>query len=1038
MHARRIWFSFAAILSFLVGVFAASPGFAASGGTWDDRHQFANLPEFSTDEFTPAFTPLGADPNRQTTVMLKMAGDSVAVADFKAGRTLSEDQKAQVRGDLESRQEAIKGDLAANGAEVLGQYQDAYNGIKVRVSASSLKALASLPNVVAVRGVRIHQLDNSVSVPFIGTPQAWDGVAGVHGEGIKVGIIDTGIDYTHANFSGPGTVAAWNLAFSKSTLDPTLLSVCETAAHTPCFGPDAPRVKGGVDLVGDSYNADPTSLTYQPVPHPDANPLDCNGHGSHTAGTAAGSGVLADGTTYSGPYNAATIGSNAWNVGPGVAPKADIYAIRVFGCNGSTDVVVDALNWAVAHHMDVVNMSLGSSYGSPDDPDVEATNNANEAGLIVVASAGNSGDNPYITGSPAIAEGAISVAATDSTATFPGAKLTLHPSGTTIDALNANGFNITSLSGLQTVILPLTPGGFSGCDETQYANVAGKLVITVRGSCARVDRATFGARHRAAAVAMINNSPDYPPFEGPIPNVNIPFLGIRPADRTALRAATTVDVEAKAIDNPGYKKYASFSSAGPRRGDSMLKPDITAPGVSIQSTGMGTGNGGVRMSGTSMAAPHVSGVAALAKQAHPGWEVGELRSAIVNTATISPNTVAGYRVSRGGDGLVQPAAAVATSVTASASEEATSLSFGFNELTRDFTRSLHFQVTNHGRSAVTFTASVASDGGSPHTLTVSPSSITLGPGDSKNLTASLAVPAGTVGNADSFQEVSGAVVLTPAGGSNNGVVLRVPYHMTPRARSNVVTSVPESFSPQSPTATVSITNARGTQAGTADFYAWGLSGRDKDLGELGLRAVGVQSFTNTLVFAVNTYGRFETPNVNEYDILIDTTGTGHPNYLLAAIDFGLLTSGGFDGNYVAFLCKLPGCKQGAILGGVYAPFNGSTLEIPIRKSRLGLTSVSPRFTYSAASHDVRGDRGGVGDAITALAPFNAFNSAISTGQFDAIPVGATVKDAVSINPTEWKITPALGLMIVTVDNRSGGAQAQLVPVPRDQQEVDQG
>jgi subtilisin family serine protease len=1030
MHARRTWFSFAAILAVLVGVFAASPGLAASSGSWADRHQFPSLPEYSTDEFTPAVIPFGANPNRLTTVMLKMAGDSVAEANFKAGRSFAESDKAQVRGDLQGRQDAIKGAITANGATVLGQYQDAYNGIKVRASAGSLKTLASLPNVVAVRAVQTHELDNAVSVPFIGTPQAWSGLTGVHGEGIKVAIIDTGIDYTHANFGGPGTVAAWNNAVSRSTLDPTLLSVCQTAAHTPCFGPNAPRVKGGVDLVGDSYNADPNSSSYQPVPHPDPNPLDCFGHGSHVSGTAAGSGVLADGTTYGGTYNATTISSHTWNVGPGVAPKADIYAIRVFGCAGSTDVVVDALNWAVAHNMDVVNMSLGSSYGAPNDPDNEATNNAKEAGVIVVASAGNSGNSPYITGSPSIAEGAIGVAASDSTPLFPGAKLTLHPSGTTLDALNANGFSITSLSGLQTVILPLTAGGYSGCDEAQYSNVTGKLVITVRGSCARVDRATFGARHGAAAVAMINNAADYPPFEGPIPNVNIPFLGIRPVDGTALKAATTVDVEAKMINNPGFKKYASFTSAGPRRGDSMLKPDVTAPGVSIQSTGMGSGTGGVRMSGTSMAAPHVTGVAALAKQAHPGWDVGEVRAAIVNTATTSSSVVAGYSASRGGAGLIQPAAAVATSATVTTDDEATSLSFGYNELTRDYTRSLHFQVTNHARTSVTFNTSVVGAAGSPHTLTVSAPSITLGPGDSENLTARLAVPAGTVGSANAFRQVSGAVVLTPTGGGNQGVALRMPYQMTPRARSDVATSIPGKFSPRSPNATATITNVGGTRTGTADFYAWGLSGHDTDLGELGLRAVGVQTFPadGVMVFAVNTYGRFETANVNEYDILIDTAGTGHPNYLLAAIDNGLLTTGSFDGSYVAFLCKLPGCTSGRILGGVYAPFNGSTLEIVVPISRLNLTAASPRFTYSAASFDVRGDRGSVGDEITDRAPFNAFDSAISTGQFDIVPVGATVTDTVSINPTEWAHTPALGLMIVVADNRSGRGQAQLVRV----------
>jgi hypothetical protein len=100
--------------------------------------------------------------------------------------------------------------------------------------------------------------------------------------------------------------------------------------------------------------------------------------------------------------------------------------------------------------------------------------------------------------------------------------------------------------------------------------------------------------------------------------------------------------------------------------------------------------------------------------------------------------------------------------------------------------------------------------------------------------------------------------------------------------------------------------------------------------------------------------------------------------------------------------------------------------VPI--SRLNLTAASPRFTYSAASFDVRGDRGSVGDEITDRAPFNAFDSAISTGQFDIVPVGATVTDTVSINPTEWAHTPALGLMIVVADNRSGRGQAQLVRV----------
>ena len=161
------------------------------------------------------------------------------------------------------------------------------------------------------------------------------------------------------------------------------------------------------------------------MPHPDPNPLDCNGHGSHVAGTAAGSGVTAAGATYNGPYNATTITGNSWRIGPGVAPKADIYGIRVFGCEGSTDVTVDAIEWAVDNDMDVINMSLGSSFGTKDDPSAVASTNAAKAGVIVVTSAGNSGPSQYITGSPGTAEGAIATAAIDPTPSFPGATITM-------------------------------------------------------------------------------------------------------------------------------------------------------------------------------------------------------------------------------------------------------------------------------------------------------------------------------------------------------------------------------------------------------------------------------------------------------------------------------------------------------------------------------------------------------------------------------------------------------------------------------------
>src|SRR5260221_5954439 len=334
------------------------------------------------------------------TVVLKLAGDPVAVVRSKsANRQIAVADKAGIESALAAQQAALVTAIEANGGTVLANFQNAINGIKVQAAPGQIAPLASLPGVVEVTRVATHKRLNSISVPFIGAPSVWSGTPGFRGENIKVAIIDTGIDYTHANFGGPGTPAAYNAAFKTDTqpADPAL------------FGPNAPKVKGGIDLVGDDYDpSDPTKL-----PVPDGNPLDCGANGSHVAGTVAGFGVLADGTTYKGSYDATTP-SQKWAIGPGVAPMADLYAVRVFGCGGSTNAVVDALDWAVKNNMDVVNMSLGSPFGTEDDADAEASENAAEAGIIVVAAAGNEGPGQYITGSPAAGDKVISVAAIDS------------------------------------------------------------------------------------------------------------------------------------------------------------------------------------------------------------------------------------------------------------------------------------------------------------------------------------------------------------------------------------------------------------------------------------------------------------------------------------------------------------------------------------------------------------------------------------------------------------------------------------------------
>jgi minor extracellular serine protease Vpr len=535
---------------------------------------------------TPVWTPLGVS-EAPVTVVVQLAGDSVAVQQANAGRKLNREEKDGIKRQLRSQQHGLRGSIESLGGTVLGGYQASYNGIKVRIARDRAKELASLPGVVAVRPLQLMRRDNTASVTpdnirgvsLIGTPAVWQSV-GLHGEGVKVAIIDTGIDYTHATFGGPGTAAAFTAARATSTLP--------LPANSTLFGPRAPRVKGGIDLVGDRYNPEDPVPANQ-VPHPDPNPLDCDGHGSHVAATAAGSGVTAAGTTYTGPYNASTIATPAnWAVGPGVAPKADIYAIRVFGCNGPTDVVVDAIEWAVDNDMDVINMSLGSAFGSKDDPSAVASTNAAKAGVIVVAAAGNSGPNQYITGSPATAEGAISVAANDPWPTLPGATITL-PTGGPITAINANGYLFSMPLGFTIRVItndPTTPTRDEslGCSVDDFGSLSPNTIAVVnRGVCARVAKAIFGQQAGAAAVVMVNNVTGLPPFEGTITsnpddgipfNVTIPFLGVRglpttpSSDGGRLRASDGFATTVAAVDipNTNFTGFASFSSGGPRIG----------------------------------------------------------------------------------------------------------------------------------------------------------------------------------------------------------------------------------------------------------------------------------------------------------------------------------------------------------------------------------------------------------------------------------------------------------------------------------------
>lgn len=976
--------------------------------------------------FSPA-VPLGKQ--RERVVVLKLADDPVAVVRSRMpGKEISETDRHTIETNLRAQQQPVIAAVQAEGAKVLATFQHAVNGVKIRATLDQISRLATLPGVVAVKPVATYHLHNVQSVPFIGAPSAWQGPPGLHGEHIKVAHLDTGIDYTHANFGGPGTPAAFAAAVAAST----------APADSTLFGPNAPKVKGGTDLVGDNYDARSTDPAIN-TPMPDPNPLDCAGHGSHTAGTLAGYGVTTAGTTFAGPYDTTTP-AIPFTIGPGVAPLADLYEVRVFGCNGSatTDVIVEGIDWAVQHGMQVISMSLGADFEGEDAADAEASENAVNAGIVVVASAGNAGPGAYIEGSPANGEKVIAVAAVDSHDKFPAAQLTLAPSGTVV-AQESNGIAVSDRTQLDVVVLPdkmgTGSGGVSlGCDPAEYAaaGVAGKLVVAVRGTCGRVARAVYGQQAGAAAVALINNAAGYPPFEGPITsnpdtgqkfNVTIPFLGIQgpspsTGDGATLKAAATATLANTTIANPSFRRFASFSSGGPRIGDGVLKPDVSAPGASVFSTAIGTGTDGAYLSGTSMAAPHVAGSAALAVQAHPGWSADAVAVGIVNTADATQ--INGYSARRGGNGLVQPASATRSSVIARAEGGLPSLSFRVAESTRDVAREGEFSVENRGSSPATFAVSIVKGAGAPHTISVSPTQVTVPAGESAAVHASLSVPAATVGDSSAFRQVSGRIVLTPTSG-NAGVTLSVPYYLVARARSIVQARTGEDFlTGHATSAVVQLTNSSGSVAGSADFYAWGLRGTHANLGSLGLRSVGVQSFDNgppsgqLMVFAVNTFGAWSNAATNEYDILLDVNGDGKPDFDVIAIDLGLATTGSFNGQVGVLVVNL--ATRAAVVEPflAYAPTNANTLLVPVVASDVGIIATNPRLSYVIQSFDNVGTQ--TGDAILTPASFNAFNNAISTAAFASLQPGDAVAVPITIDRAEFAKTPALGVMVVSTEN----------------------
>ncbi len=901
----------------------------------------------------PRAAQMQADSSGLVHVLVELTQASGVQAYVKAvpahAQVLTPSQAAVAKSAVAAQVAAASAQQASVAAAIAGKgiaYTEIYrvqrvkNAIAMIVPRSSIATIEALPGVKSVRPIIPSKPTSLVSVPYVLAPEVWQGLPSkqADGTGIKVGIIDTGIDYQHANFGGSGLLADYqnNNRVSNTGLDST--TVFPTA-----------KVAGGYDLAGDNYDANGTYGSTTPTPDP--NPIDCGGHGSHVAGTVAGKGVDSSGATFTGSYES-PIDPDGMRIFPGMAPNATLYSFKVFGCGGSTDLVVQAIDLAMdpnqdsdfSDHMDVINMSLGSDFIGPTTLDAEASDAAAQVGVIVVAAAGNAGDTYLITGSPAAAPRAISVAASwdggeqaisvnatsttaPTSASYLGAPASFGPAFPTGPAISGN----------VVVASPLT-----GCTAlTNAAAIAGKIALIQRGTCTFQTKTVMAQNAGAIAVILYDNVAEMvfsPSADTAQPAATIPTLLVGLADGTTLNTqASGAGVSTTLAVTSGGDLVASFSSRGPTNNMPLgAKPDITAPGVNVVSTqtgmtcvtgggcisptatGYDAGNQSLILSGTSMATPHVAGMMALLRQLHPSMSVEEMKALAMNGALddiyTKPNQDGlRYGGGRVGAGRIDAQATANLSVIAYEASGSGVASITFPpEISNTTTVTKQLHVVNYGATAVTYTLAIDNVVTNPGITFSLPggSTLTLGPGASTDIDVQMtgdatkldhtfdptiyATQSPTVGTYPRYwmTEATGYVNFVDA---DSNIALRASLYVSPYP-AGAMTGGSSINTGGAGTGSTSITLAgtpvcTGTVSGSTctrvsntqevglvtGFEHQGTFPRDPDVpAVLNLRNVGVAKIGSSLYFGVQSWGGGSVIGAPGYDVEI-TVYTGNPS-----------------------------------------------------------------------------------------------------------------------------------------------------------------
>jgi len=905
----------------------------------------------------------------------------------------------------------------APGAKMLASSQMVLNAVFLDVDAGMLQELAKDSDVMRISRVKNYEMDLSETVPYIGATAVQ--AAGFDGAGVRVAVLDSGIDYYHAAFGGSGIPADY-LADDPNVIEPGTFPTA--------------KVVGGFDFVGSVWPGGPVL--------PDPDPLDDGsqaGHGSHVGHIIGGTGS--------------------------VAPGVDLYAVKVCSsvsssCSGIA--LINGMNFAVdpdgdgdpSDHVDIINMSLGSTYGQPFDDDLSvAVDNATAVGVLSVISAGNSADKPYANGSPASAATALSVAQTE----VPSAGLQfITVAGVDYQAV----FQPWSIPPAGVISGPVqygdgAGGNLNGCASFAPASLAALVVLVDRGAC----NFTLKIKNIGDAgglVGIIGLVAPGAPFaggDGGDAPITVPGYMISQADSNAIKAAIPATGVVDPTNTlPLVGNMVGSSSRGPQHDSTtLIKPEIGAPGASVSAIA-GTGTGTGPFGGTSGAAPMVSGSAALLLQASPDLSPLEAKAVLMNNGEtdIDTDLFAGLApITRIGGGEVRVDRAVGAH--AAAWDDAGfsgSLSFGFVDASKDV-QILHKMVRVRNYSDHTIEYSIAptfrfadDEASGAVSVDVSPRKLNVPAGQDRTVSVKMTINGGLLPGNFMNSGSQGANGSALTANEFDGYLnfddgqhpIHMAWHVLPRRSADV--------NGARPTLTfnggVDNVNLSNVGVGTAQNDAYSLLAVSPDQSEGGLgqqsptpdiRAVGINTIpvpagfcsgqaSFLWLFAINTWERQEHLLPVSHQVSLDTNQDGVTDFIVLNRDvsFNNIT----DGRQLTWAFNLATGGASAFFFAEHSMNTGNT-ALFICGEQIGLTGtdmLNTNVDMGVFAEDFY--YGGPGDSVGGLTvtPLGE--------QYFGIPSDIAGKSNGTMSVVDFGLFPGnsqeLGVMLITNGDRGTGAR----------------